>query len=630
MRWTLVWLALAVPALAMWPLHAGAQDVGAALRAERWAEAEALTAEPRDPVASDLVRFYRLLTPGSAGSAEIAGFIAEHADWPLQAQLGRRLLDALAVDHDDRGVMTVCARPDAPSALHCADLPRRADPVGDAHRAWLTGPAEPAAETAFMQRWGRIILPDEQWQRFDRLAWTDNGAVSGPAARQAARLDPARRSLAQARLALRRDDASAPALAAALGPDQSRDPGLVLEQARFLRRAGQDAVALAVWLRTGAAAEAAAPAERRTLFWDERNLLARRLLRAGDAGGAYDLVRQHAQSGEPRLDAEFLAGWIALRRLGRAADAVPHFAVLAEASHAAITQARAHYWLARAREAQDDAPGARAEFAQAAAWPTTYYGQLAGRALGDLPARLADLHDPAWDVPTATVFAQHELARAAAILAAWGEGRRARLFLTRLEEAAPDPASRALGARLALDLGWPDQAVAAARRAGRDGIMLPDAGWPMPFATPGTVEPAYALAIVRQESGFDREAASPVGARGLMQLMPATATEVARRMGERVDLAALTVDPSYNMRLGSAYLASVLDQFGGSLPLAAAAYNAGPHRVTDWLAANGDPRGGVDLVDWIEMIPFTETRNYVQRVMENAEIFRAHGAGRQG
>ena len=161
--------------------------------------------------------------------------------------------------------------------------------------------------------------------------------------------------------------------------------------------------------------------------------------------------------------------------------------------------------------------------------------------------------------------------------------------------------------------------------------MLPDAGWPAPFEVPGPVDPAYALAVIRQESAFDREAASPVGARGLMQLMPATATAVARRLGERVDLAALTVDPSYNMRLGSAYLASVLEQFGGSLPLAAAGYNAGPHRVTDWLAANGDPRaGGVDLVDWIELIPFTETRNYVQRVMENAEIFRAHGAGRSG
>ena len=624
MRWSFLLIAVI-----MSPLPGRAQDVGAALRGERWAEAEALTADPRDPVAADLVRFYRLLAPGS-GSAETAAFIADHPDWPLQAALGRRLLDALAVDHDDHGVMTVCARPDAPAVLHCADLPRRPDALADAHRAWLAGPADPASETAFMQRWGRTISPDEQWQRFDRLAWTDPGAINGAAWRQAGRLDPPRRSLALARLALRRDDPAAAAQVALLTPEQARDPGLTLEQARWLRRAGQDDLALALWLRAGAAAEAAAPADRRPSFWDERNLLARRLLRAGDATGAYELVRQHAQSGEQRLDAEFLAGWIALRRLGHPDDATPHFTALADAGRAAITQARAHYWLARVHEAQSDPDGAHAEYAKAAAWPTTYYGQLAGRALGDLPARLSALHDPAWDMSGATAFARHDLARAAVLLAAWGEGRRARLFLTRLEEVAPDPASRALGARLALDLGWPDQAVAAARRAGRDGIMLPDTGWPTPFETPRAVEPAYALAIMRQESGFDREAASPVGARGLMQLMPATATAVARQLGERIDIAALTSDASYNMRLGSAYLASVLEQFGGSLPLAAAAYNAGPHRVADWLAANGDPRGGVDLVDWIEMIPFTETRNYVQRVMENAEIFRAHGTGRAG
>ena len=556
----------------------GVVDIGAALRGGRWAEAAAGAARERDPLAGELVRFFRLLTAGGGGSAEIAGFMAEHPEWPLQAQLARRLNEALAVDGDDHGVMTVCARLDAPAALRCAELPRRVpDPVADARRGWLAGTiADAAGEMAFLARFGRTVTPDEQWQRFERLAWTDNGAVGGAAARQAARLDPVRRVLALARLALRRDE---PAVVA---PEwEAGDPGLVLDEARTLRRQNQDQAALAVWLRAGAAAEAGAPAERRGLFWDERNLLARRLLRAGDAAGAYALVSGQEGAGEAMLDAEFLAGWIALRRLNRPTEAAAHFSRLLDASRAAITQARGHYWLGRVRSAQEDPAGAQTEFALAAGWPTTFYGQAAARVLGDLPARLAGLRDPGWDVADVALLAGHDLSRAALLLASWNEGRRGRLFLLRLEEVAPGPAFRALNARLAAELGWPDAAVGAARRAGRDGIMLPGAGWPLPFSPPPGpppgVEAAFALGVMRQESGFDPDAASPVGARGLMQLMPATALAVARRIGDAGSAAALR-DPAANMRLGVAYLAGLLEQFGGALPLAAAGYNAGPSR----------------------------------------------------
>ena len=614
----------AAPALAQGRLAPATPDVGAALRAGRWAEAATAAASAHDPLAPELVRFYRLLSPGGGGAAELAGLIADHPDWPLQAQLARRLAEALAVDHDDHGIMTVCARPNQPALLHCAELPHpQPDPAADARRAWLTGAiADPAGEAAFLQRWGSTVTPDEQWRRFDRLAWTDTGAPNGPAARQAARLDPARRAVAFARLGFRRDDPPATI------PD-STDPGLVLDEAKWLRRQNGDGSALALWLRLGAAAEMAAAPDRRPLFWDERNLLARRLLRANDAAGAYALVSAHSQTGEPMLDAEFLAGWIALRRLNRPTEAAEHFSRLAAASNAVITQARAHYWLGRARETQDDGAGAHAEYELAARFPTTYYGQLAARALGEWPGRLAAIHDPSWDVADVSLFARHDLARAALLLASWGEGRRGRLFLQRLEEAAPEPPFRAMTARLASSLGWADAAVGAARRAGRDGLMLPDAGWPAPYAPPGGVEPAFALAVMRQESGFDPDAASPAGARGLMQVMPATAAAVARRTSD--DPASLA-EPAVNMRLGTAYLAGLLAQFGGSLPLAAAAYNAGPSRVAEWLAANGDPRSDpADIVDWIELIPFSETRNYVQRVMENVEVYRGHtAAGRSG
>jgi soluble lytic murein transglycosylase len=194
-----------------------------------------------------------------------------------------------------------------------------------------------------------------------------------------------------------------------------------------------------------------------------------------------------------------------------------------------------------------------------------------------------------------------------------------------LDELAGDGVARTLAARIATGYGLPETAVAIARRAGRDGWMLPEAGWPAPVEPPGNIlDPAIALGIIRQESNFDPQAASPAGARGLMQLMPATAAAVARKLNGAPNIAALTSDPAYNMRLGATYLAGLLTQFGGALAYAAAGYNAGPSRVADWLAANGDPASGtLDMIDWIELIPFNETRNYVQRVIENVVIYRA-------
>ena len=618
------------------PAPAVAQDVMGAVRRERWAEADALAAASPDPLVRKLALYFRLLTPGSARAAELAAFIAENPAWPQQALLGRRLQEALATDGDDQATMQRCqqrpAAMEAAALLHCAEAlgrtGRQVEAEQDARAAWAKG-VEPAGELAFVRAWGRALTADDQWRRFDRLAWTDSGLPGGPAARQAIRVHPVARPAAEARLALRRDDPSAPALVSVLPVPARADPGLVLDLLRWHRRAGQDRTALTIWIKEGSSAEAAAPDDRRSAFWDERNLMARRMLRAGDPAAAYALASGHRQTGEAAIDAEFLSGWIALRRLQQPDVAARHFQALAALSRAAITQGRAHYWTGRAATAQSDAAGAQVAYARAAAWPTTFYGQLAARALGDddatLAARVRAAHDPAWDIEQATALVGRELARAATLLVAWGEPRRAKAFLLRLAETTPDPAERAMAARMALSFGLPDQAVAIARRAGRDGLMLPEAGWPLAVEPPDAmVEPAVTLGLIRQESSFDTQAGSPAGAQGLMQLMPATAADVARRRNEAVSLPALTTDAAYNMRLGTAYLQALLDQFGGALPLALAGYNAGPSRVLDWLAGYGDPRTDtIDTIDWIELIPFNETRNYVQRVIENVVIYAA-------
>jgi len=315
-----------------------------------------------------------------------------------------------------------------------------------------------------------------------------------------------------------------------------------------------------------------------------------------------------------------------LRRLGNRELATKHFQALAAASKAAITQGRAQYWLGRAA---DNAVTARAFYRAAAAFPNTFYGQLGALAAGETPqalaARLTAAPRPV-DGAQALDLAGRELARAAAILVSWGAPHRAAPFLLRLDEVAPDPTTRDLAARLANGLGMPQVAVALARRAGRDGLVPLATGWPQAMAVPAAlgVEPALALGIARQESSFDPATVSPAGARGLMQLMPATAAQIGRKLNVAAPVAALTEDPALNLRLGAAYLAQLMAQFDSAAPLVMAGYNAGPNRVGEWLAVNGDPRrGAIDAIDWIELIPFAETRNYVQRVTENLVIYRA-------
>ncbi|MBN9508683.1 MAG: lytic transglycosylase domain-containing protein [Alphaproteobacteria bacterium] len=610
------------------PARAG--DVMAAVRADRWDEAAALAAAEPDPVAGKLVTFYRLLTPGAASAAEIGRFMAESPDWPMAGTLARRRDEALVTEPDDTAAAAACAQGAARSAAgweRCAQadaaMGRADEATAAARRAWVLLPGDGTAP-AFLARWGSVIGPAEQRARFDRLAWTDTAA----AARQIPRLDPEDRPAAEARLALRRDDPQALAMVAALPAAARAAPAMVLEEARYLRRAERDEEAEKLWLDLGTAAERAAPAEHRAAFWAERNLLARHRLRDNDPEGAYALAAGHAQTAAEQVaDAEFLAGFIALRRLNDRARAAPHFARLAAMSRAAITQGRAHFWAAQAAA---DPATARREYQAAAAWPETFYGQLAILALGEGPAglarRITERRDPAWDSGQALAFAARELARASAYLIAWGEQDRAEAFLLRLVNIVPDPVDRSLAARLAAGFGMPQTAVAIARRAGVEGVVLIDAGWPDPVRLPpgGGVEPALVLGVIRQESSFDTTTVSPAGAEGLMQLMPGTASLVARQIGLGTRRANLIGDPEQNVKLGTAYLRAMLDQFDGCTPLAVAAYNAGPSRVQEWLATYGDPRqNGVAMIDWIELIPYGETRNYVQRVIENEVIYRA-------
>ncbi len=596
-------------------------DVMALVRADRWAEAQVAASAYLDPVVGKIVTYYRLIAPHQATPDEIAAFQAQNPDWPLQGTLTRRREEAIAAEPEEDVTPGGCGRtPSLVGAmLRCADvlirLGKPAEATAMAQAAYVA--ADDGTAIRMLPRWQTALSRDVQARRFDRLAFTDMAGAT----RQILRLDPSDRARAIARLALKRDAPNAQALLDQVPPDQRTDPGLVLEQARYLRRANRDEAAATLWQSVGHAAEQAAAPDHVAEFWAERNQMARRRLRQGDNAGAYAIAAGHAQIGAEQIaDAEFLAGFIALRRLGDPARATQHFQRLAAVSKAAITQGRAHYWLGRAG-------GGTAEYKLAAAWPSTFYGQLALLALGeDVGAAIRATHGPQADAERALALAGREVARAAAYLVGWGEMHRAQAFMFRLDDIAPDAADRALVARLALGFGMPETAVALARRAGRDGLIELESGWPATVAIPPEtgVDAALALGVIRQESSFDTTTMSPVGARGLMQLMPATAALVARQIGAQAPLPTLMTDPQLNVRLGATYLRSLLDQFSGVVPFAVAGYNAGPGRVAEWNGAHGDPRQGViEMIDWIELIPFNETRNYVQRVIENQVIYDA-------
>jgi soluble lytic murein transglycosylase len=410
-----------------------------------------------------------------------------------------------------------------------------------------------------------------------------------------------------------------------------------LQQVEALHDSGQDSAAVALWASQGKAAADAADPEQRLMFWPAQNELARALLAAGDAKDAYTVVTavNPPIAGEAARgqigDRDFLAGFLLLRFLNEPAEAATWFHDLATSSTAAITQARAWYWLGRS----DSGATAQADYARAAQYPDTYYGQLAALALGDTPQQLAGrilrAGEPAFSAGEALDFALMELPRAAVLLMQMDDPRDAQIFLDRIGVVAADDRTRELAARLALGLGLPSSAVSVARTAGVAGQMLVREGWPMPVDPPDDeLPPAIAYGIMRQESSFDPTVVSGAGAIGLMQLMPATARHTAIRDG--IPYGDNLFDPQENMRIGSAYFSGLIKDFGNCLPLAIAAYNAGPTNVAHWLASNGDPElgtqpGGADIIDWVEQIPFNETRNYVQRVTESIVVYQAllHG-----
>ena len=368
--------------------------------------------------------------------------------------------------------------------------------------------------------------------------------------------------------------------------------------------------------------------------WADRRLsLARRAAREGRWLNAYQVAAGHFMTplvGYDYSDSEWVAGWVALRKLKDPAKAIPHFRKFRDSIETPISVGRGGYWLGRALEAAGQIDEANKWYADAARFQTSFYGQLAAAKIGAAGDDLLTQGGlPDWRTHPAM---RADLVRLGAVLYFAGEDTLAMAVFSRLGENLPAGALAPL-TRFVLDLGQPHFAVRIAKKAARRGVVIHPAYYPLHEIAKYTtkVEPAFALSIARQETELNPRAISRAGARGLMQLMPATAKRVAGWIGEPYSRNRLIDDWQYNVRLGETYLARRTDQFSGSYVMAAAAYNAGAGRVDQWNGEFGDPRlGDIDMIDWMEQIPFNETRNYVQRVLEGLYVYRSRLSGVAG
>ncbi|MFC3612161.1 lytic transglycosylase domain-containing protein [Lutimaribacter marinistellae] len=498
----------------------------------------------------------------------------------------------------------------------------RGDAEAEIVKAWRTLAMGDGLQASYLENFGELLKPHHV-ARLDRMLW-DGHVVS--ARRMLPLVDEGRQKLAQARLALHEMVPGVDARIEAVPEELVNSPGLAFARFVWRDRKEFDDSAVDLMLERSVSAESLGePAA----WADARRRLARLTLRNGDPQRAYETASSHfttPENGYDYSDLEWLSGFIALRMLDRPEVAARHFERFAASVESPISMGRAGYWMGRAYAAAGDADKAHAAYALGAENQTSFYGLLAAERIGR-PFD-AELADPPQNAPwREAAFTGSSVFQAGQMLLELGEDHLAERFLTHLVESLDREQALQLGDAV-LELGDAHLGVMVAKRAARSGLVIPAAYYPVhPVAEmPLPMAKEMTLAIARRESEFDPVVISGAGARGLMQVMPATARLVAQELGILGGHATdrLTADWEYNAKLGANYLAQLAGDLNGNVVMMSAGYNAGPRRPLSWMNRFGDPRSGeIDIIDWIELIPFSETRNYVMRVTESLPVYRA-------
>nr|WP_255720803.1 lytic transglycosylase domain-containing protein [Acuticoccus kalidii] len=604
-----------------------------ALRADRYEETIKRRNGLSDPLDRKIVDYFLVRSPShTVTSAMIADFSVRAPGWMSAESLRARAEEALSRERPGADAVLRSMNGAAQSPAGVRLLANAYLAKGDRNRAralvtdiWFSRAMGTDLQTSYTKDFGSILTANDHLARVDKLIAL--GRFSEARALKS-RLGSDPRAYVDARIAAAEGASNAKALLGRVPSDLRRRPGYRLAEVEYLRRQKE----------IEKAARIIQSVPRRDIvdgdaWWVETRIVARMLQEKGDLRTAYKLVSMgFAEGRQEKADEAFHAGWFAYQlNDGRSADR--HFSELERIATTPISLSRAYYWNGRAAKLRRDSNAARRHFQDASRFGFTYYGQLARTELGLSGTGVSRAPSPS--AGDRAAMRDNDLAEAVRRLIAAGHEHRIYPLLDQLAETVPTAGQVVLTAEIAQKAGYPHLALMVAKEGQRRGLdvgqlAFPTSEIPRDATIPSGLDRALVYSIARQESLFNTGAVSPVGARGLMQVMPNTATALARELGLSHSVSRLTNDPGYNASLGAAYLHKRLSQYDGSFILTFAAYNAGAGRVSEWLVRFGDPRDPrVDPITWVENIPYPETRNYVQRVMENIQVYReALGTGR--
>lgn len=575
--------------------------------------------------AKDTLNWY-LYTKGAPNTSfdEMANFISQHPKWPYSNKIQREAEDRLNSGALSSSAISFFNNNMPQTAKGMSAYLQSSNPQAKQklNEWWKEASLTRDEQRAIYSAYGNLISRQNNIMRLnnllDRNEFTNGMAIADV-------LGGGYPALARARQGLSQGKGDVNGLVNAVPANLQNDEGLLFDRLQWRRKKNMDQGAIEI-LNAAPSASQMVNAER---WWKERHIIVRRLMEKKQYTQAYKLASSHRQSeGFPMTQAEWVSGFIALRLINQPYKAFEHFEKLYKTVETPISKSRGAYWAGRASEALNNPQVATQWYNVASKYPETFYGQLAGEKIGKHVSLNMKGSAGGQGIPSS------DLASAATFLSNAGLKTEAAAFLLRLKEYSNSATDYEQAASLATRLGQPDIAIKIAQDLQKEkGISLGQYLYPQKVSelkNINNVEWAFINAIIRQESRFDSGAVSHAGARGLMQLMPATAQQTAANAGISHQKAWLTSRPAHNIVLGSKYLGQMVNRYNGNYAMAAAAYNAGPGRVDQWIRELGDPRkGNVDLIDWIEQIPIYETRNYVQRVLEGVYVYRDSLKGKQ-
>ena len=561
-------------------------------------------------------------------AAEIKAFYDRKTGWPSRSLIAKRVEEAVARQTPSGRPMVQAFGNAVPKSTTAAiELALSQAKVGNKQQAakiirpiWREQTLTTKLESRILSGLGSVLRREDHFHRASYLLYREraNGAL-----RLKRHLSSGQKKLVDARVAVIRKQKNAGSKLKAVPSSLRKDPGFVFSTIQYLRRSGQETKAADALIK---APRDVAHLINHREWWIERRLLSRMMLNKGDPRRAYKIAAGHtAQSSKDRSEAEFHAGFFALRFLKDYKTAAVHFERSWQKASRSRDKARGLYWQGRSWEAAGNRTTAL-KFYNAAANPTVYYGQLALEELGR--KSLALKHPPAASAALKAQFESRELVKAVKRLQQVGHAKRAGPILRHLARILTNPSEIALAHQMAQSYKLHQNAVQIGKIALARGMPAEKMAFPLNIIPRGSkthgIDIALIYALTKQESVFDIGAISSANARGLMQMLPSTAKITARKVGVRYNKAKLTRDPKYAVNLGSYYLKENLERFGGSYILTFAAYNAGPGRPPQWVERFGDPRSRrISAIDWVERIPFTETRDYVMKLMENLQVYEA-------